>query len=75
MFLCVSFLKRGNGRVLVVDGGASMRMCHIRWQSGSTSSEQWVVCYSRQRLHQGHDEINGCDIGVRALASHPMTKG
>ncbi|PKU68105.1 putative 4-hydroxy-4-methyl-2-oxoglutarate aldolase 1 [Dendrobium catenatum] len=65
---------KGNGRILIVDGGGSYVMCHIRWKSSSTSSEQWVVWYSRQWLNQRYDKINGCDMDVRALISHPMIK-
>ncbi|GLJ45224.1 hypothetical protein SUGI_0951850 [Cryptomeria japonica] len=64
--------EAGDGRVLVVDGGASLRcalfggrlaqLAHINGWSG-------VVLNACVRdVH----EINCCDIGVRALGAHPL---
>ncbi|CBI17624.3 unnamed protein product, partial [Vitis vinifera] len=50
--------EKGNGRVLVVDGGGSMR-CAILGGNPVVQA-------------QNNGWINGCDIGVRALNSHPM---
>ncbi|KAI3921754.1 hypothetical protein MKX01_005443 [Papaver californicum] len=52
---------RGEGRVLVIDGGGSMRSVNMGWVG--------IVVNGCVR---DVDEINGCDVGVRALASHPL---
>ncbi|KAF2286445.1 hypothetical protein GH714_016977 [Hevea brasiliensis] len=64
--------EKGNGRVLVVDGGGSLR-CAILGGNPVVQAQnngwQGIVVNGCIR---DVDEINGCDIGVRALASHPM---
>ncbi|KAM7277849.1 hypothetical protein ACFE04_004983 [Oxalis oulophora] len=64
--------EKGNGRVLVVDGGASMR-CAILGGNPVVQAQNngWAGILVNGCVRDV-DEINGCDIGVRALASHPM---
>ncbi|KAK7295188.1 hypothetical protein RJT34_18093 [Clitoria ternatea] len=64
--------EKGNGRVLVVDGGASLR-CAILGGNPVVQAQNngWAGIVVNGCIRDV-DEINGCDIGVRALASHPM---
>ncbi|CAA0834378.1 shortage in chiasmata 1 [Striga hermonthica] len=64
--------ERGNGRVLVVDGGGSMR-CAILGGNPVVQAQNngWAGIIVNGCIRDV-DEINGCDIGVRALASHPV---
>ncbi|CAN6451792.1 unnamed protein product [Victoria cruziana] len=64
--------EKGNGRVLVVDGGGSMR-CAILGGNPVVQAQNngWAGIVVNGCIRDV-DEINGCDIGVRALASHPM---
>ncbi|KAJ8564805.1 hypothetical protein K7X08_001265 [Anisodus acutangulus] len=64
--------EKGNGRVLVVDGGGSLRCAILGGNpvvQGQNNGWAGIVVNGCVR---DVDEINGCDIGVRALASHPM---
>ncbi|KAG8373302.1 hypothetical protein BUALT_Bualt11G0009800 [Buddleja alternifolia] len=59
------------GRVLVIGGGANMRSTMIgSGLTGMAQDNRWagIIVYGCIR---DADEINGCDIGVRALASCP----
>jgi regulator of ribonuclease activity A len=61
----------GQGRVLVVDGGGSMRCALVGGQLAKLAQDNaWngVVVYGCVR---DSDEINSFEIGVRALAIHP----
>ncbi|KAL6132417.1 hypothetical protein ACLB2K_064660 [Fragaria x ananassa] len=64
--------EKGNGRVLVVDGGGSKR-CAILGGNPVVQAQNngWAGIVVNGCIRDV-DEINGCDIGVRALASHPM---
>lgn len=64
--------KTGNGRVLVVDGGGSLR-CAILGGNPVVQAQNngWAGIIVNGCIRDV-DEINGCDIGVRALASHPI---
>ncbi|KAM3339095.1 putative 4-hydroxy-4-methyl-2-oxoglutarate aldolase 2 [Capsicum galapagoense] len=64
--------EKGNGRVLVVDGGGSLR-CAILGGNPVVQAQNngWAGIVVNGCVRDV-DEINGCDIGVRALASHPM---
>ncbi|KAL5566727.1 hypothetical protein UlMin_029891 [Ulmus minor] len=64
--------EKGNGRVLVVDGGGSLR-CAILGGNPVVQAQNngWAGIVVNGCIRDV-DEINGCDIGVRALASHPM---
>ncbi|KAF9609887.1 hypothetical protein IFM89_018972 [Coptis chinensis] len=66
---------RGEGRVLVIDGGGSMRSAVLGGnlvQLAQTMGWAGIVVNGCIR---DVDEINACDIGVRALASHPLKPG
>ncbi|KAK6121697.1 hypothetical protein DH2020_044565 [Rehmannia glutinosa] len=70
--------EKGDGRVLVVDGGGSLR-CAILGCNPVVQAQNngWAGIVVNGCIRDV-DEINGCDIGVRALASHPvraMNKG
>lgn len=72
-YLVREFLEeKGNGRVLVVDGGASMR-CAILGGNPVVQAQNngWAGIVVNGCIRDV-DEINGCDIGVRALASNPV---
>ncbi|KAL3652386.1 hypothetical protein CASFOL_002067 [Castilleja foliolosa] len=64
--------EKGNGRVLVVDGGGSLR-CAILGGNPVVQAQNngWAGIVVNGCIRDV-DEINGCDIGVRALASHPV---
>uniref|UniRef100_A0A0C9SB70 4-hydroxy-4-methyl-2-oxoglutarate aldolase n=1 Tax=Wollemia nobilis TaxID=56998 RepID=A0A0C9SB70_9CONI len=64
--------ERGNGRVLVVDGGGSLR-CAILGGNVVVSAQNngWSGIIVNGCIRDV-DEINRCDIGVRALASNPL---
>lgn len=62
----------GNGRVLVIDGGGSLRRALVGGQLALLAQDNgWsgIVVYGAVR---DRDEINSCEIGVRALATHPQ---
>jgi regulator of ribonuclease activity A len=62
----------GNGRVLVIDGGASLRCALVGGNLAVLAQKNgWVgiVVYGCIR---DCAEINACDVGVRALALHPQ---
>lgn len=62
----------GAGRVLVVDGGGSLRRALVGGQLAKLAQDNgWsgVVVYGCVR---DSDEINSFEIGVRALAVHPQ---
>ncbi|KAG0453106.1 hypothetical protein HPP92_025770 [Vanilla planifolia] len=62
----------GDGRVLVVDGGGSMRCALVGANLGKLAhSNGWVGILVNGCI-QDVDEINACDIGIRALGSHPL---
>jgi RraA family protein len=64
--------KYVNGRVLVVDGAGSMR-CAILGGNPVQQAQNngWAGIVVNGCIRDA-DEINGCDIGVRALGSHPF---
>ncbi|MFS7968029.1 putative oxaloacetate decarboxylase [Helianthus anomalus] len=64
--------EKGNGRVLVVDGGGSLR-CAILGGNPVVQAQNngWAGIVVNGCIRDV-DEINSCDIGVRALASHPV---
>ncbi|KAL6859162.1 hypothetical protein ACP4OV_018164 [Aristida adscensionis] len=68
-------VEKGNGRVLVIDGGGSMRCANIGGRlTNKAQSNGWagIVVYGYIR---DVDDINCCDIGVRALNSCPVRPG
>ncbi|KAL6975108.1 hypothetical protein U1Q18_023903 [Sarracenia purpurea var. burkii] len=63
---------RGDGRVLVIDGGGSMRCALLGGNLGLLAQNMGWVGIVVNGCVRDVDEINACDIGVRALASHPQ---
>ena len=62
----------GNGNVLVIDGGGSLRRALVGGQLALLAQDNgWsgIVVYGCVR---DRDEINSCEIGARALATHPQ---
>ncbi|KAF8391829.1 hypothetical protein HHK36_022167 [Tetracentron sinense] len=64
--------EKGNGRVLVVDGGGSMRCAILGGNPVQQAQNNGWAGIVVNGCIRDVEEINGCDIGVRALASHPM---
>ncbi|CAI9762412.1 unnamed protein product [Fraxinus pennsylvanica] len=65
------FLRR-NGRVLVVDGGGSLRCAILGGNPGVQTLNNGWVGKVVNGCTRDVDEIYDCDIGVRALAPHPV---
>lgn len=63
---------KGEGRVLVIDGGGSMRCALVGGNLGQLAQNMGWAGIVVNGCIRDVDEINGCDIGVRALASHPV---
>ncbi|XP_074586070.1 putative 4-hydroxy-4-methyl-2-oxoglutarate aldolase 3 isoform X2 [Curcuma longa] len=62
----------GDGRVLVVDGGGSMRCALVGGNLGQLAQNMgWAGILVNGCIRDIY-EINGCDIGVRALGPHPL---
>lgn len=62
----------GNGQVLVIDGGASVRSALVGGKLAVLGVENgWagIVVFGAVR---DVAELNACDIGIRALALHPQ---
>lgn len=64
--------SRGEGRVLVIDGGGSMRCALVGGNLGQLAQSMGWAGIVVNGCIRDVDEINGCDIGVRALATHPV---
>jgi regulator of ribonuclease activity A len=62
----------GNGRVLVVDGGGSMRCALVGGNLGVLAQKNGWAGIVVNGCIRDSEEINQCDIGVRALATHPQ---
>ncbi|THF96746.1 hypothetical protein TEA_008000 [Camellia sinensis var. sinensis] len=62
---------RGEGRVLVIDGGGSKRCALLGGNLGQSAQNMGWAGIVINGCVKDVDEINGSDIGVRALASHP----
>ncbi|KAL5702179.1 hypothetical protein ACHQM5_021620 [Ranunculus cassubicifolius] len=63
---------RGEGRVLVIDGGGSMRCALVGGNLAQLAQTmEWAGIVVNGCIRDV-DEINTCDVGVRALASHPL---
>jgi regulator of ribonuclease activity A len=61
----------GNGNVLVIDGGASMRRALVGGQLGLLAQQNGWAGIVVDGCIRDTDEINACAIGVRALGAHP----
>ena len=62
----------GNGNVLVIDGGASMRRALVGGQLALLAQDNGWAGIVVDGCVRDSDEINGCEIGVRALGVHPQ---
>ena len=68
----------GTGQVLVVDGGGSLRCALVGGNLGVLAEKNGWAGIIVNGCIRDTLEINACDIGVRALATHPqrsMRKG
>ncbi|KAG6397380.1 hypothetical protein SASPL_143547 [Salvia splendens] len=63
---------KGEGRILVIDGGGSMRCALVGGNLGQLAQNMGWNGIVVNGCIRDVDEINGCDVGVRALASHPQ---
>lgn len=63
---------KGVGRVLVVDGGGSTRCALVGGNLGQLAQNNGWAGIVVNGCIRDVDEINGCDIGVRALATNPL---
>lgn len=61
----------GNGNVLVIDGGASLRCALVGGQLALLAQENGWNGIVVDGCVRDSDEINACDLGVRALGAHP----
>lgn len=64
--------KPGHGKVLVIDGGGSRRCALLGGNLGVLAQKNgWAGVLVYGCVRDG-DELDACEIGVRALASHPQ---
>ncbi|HWS76293.1 MAG TPA: ribonuclease E activity regulator RraA [Quisquiliibacterium sp.] len=61
----------GNGRVLVVDGGGSLRCALLGGNLAKLAEKNGWAGVIVNGCVRDVDEIDACAIGVRGLASHP----
>lgn len=62
----------GNGRVLVVDGGGSLRCALVGGKLGVLAEKNGWAGIVVNGCVRDSAELDACDIGVRALALHPQ---
>ena len=62
----------GNGRVLVIDGGGSLRCALVGGNLAVLAEKNGWAGIIVNGCVRDTGEINACDIGVRALAAHPQ---
>jgi regulator of ribonuclease activity A len=62
----------GNGHVLVVDGGGSLRCALVGGNLGVLAEKNGWAGIVVNGCIRDSEEINQCNIGVRALATHPQ---
>jgi regulator of ribonuclease activity A len=62
----------GNGNVLVIDGGASLRRALVGGQLAVLAHKNGWAGIVVDGCVRDSAEIDACDIGVRALATHPL---
>ncbi|KAG2690573.1 hypothetical protein I3843_09G189700 [Carya illinoinensis] len=72
--LVLDLLKttRGEGRVLVIDGGGSRRRAMVGGSLSQWARDMGWAGIVVNGCIRDVEEINGCDIGVRALGSMPV---
>jgi regulator of ribonuclease activity A len=61
----------GEGGVLVVDGGASLRCALVGGNLGVLAQNNGWAGIIVNGCVRDSEELNQCDIGIRALATHP----
>ena len=62
----------GNGRVLAIDGGGSLRCALVGGNLGVLAEKNGWAGIIVNGCIRDTEELNACDIGVRALATHPQ---
>lgn len=62
----------GNGYVLVVDGGGSLRRALLGGQLALLAQDNGWAGVIIDGCVRDTEEINSCEIGVRAIAAHPQ---
>ena len=62
----------GEGQVLVVDGGGSLRCALVGGNLGMLAEKNGWAGIVVNGCARDADELSGCNIGVRALALHPQ---
>ena len=62
----------GNGNVLVIDGGASLRRALVGGLLALLAQDNGWAGIIVDGCIRDADEINSCEIGVRALGLHPQ---
>lgn len=62
----------GNGHVLVVDGGGSLRCALVGGNLGALAERNGWAGLIVDGCIRDSEEIDACHIGVRALAAHPQ---
>ncbi|MES2152977.1 MAG: ribonuclease E activity regulator RraA [Pseudomonadota bacterium] len=62
----------GNGNVLVIDGGASLRRALVGGQLALLAQNNGWAGIVVDGCVRDSDEINACAVGVRALGTHPQ---
>lgn len=65
----------GQGRVLVIDGGGSLRRALVGGQLGVLAEHNGWAGIVVDGCIRDCDELGVCQIGVRALATHPRKSG
>lgn len=66
---------QGNGNVLVIDGGSSLRCALVGGQLGLLAQDNGWAGIVVDGCIRDSEEINACEVGVRALAAHPQRSG
>jgi RraA family protein len=64
--------EKGHGRVLVVDAVGSTRCAVLGGNLAQLAQNNGWAGVVVNGCIRDVDEINGCDVGVRALSSHPI---
>lgn len=62
----------GDGNVLVIDGGGSLRRALVGGQFGLLAQDNGWAGIIVDGCIRDTEEIEACDIGVRALGAHPQ---
>ena len=63
---------QGNGSVLVIDGGGSLRRALVGGQLALLAQDNGWAGMIVDGCVRDSDEINACMVGVRARATHPQ---